>query len=295
MGDSPSAGQHRSAGETPDTAGTGKSVIHLVELLGDLAATGSVSATARNLGLDQESIRRELWRANNLCDQALVSFAKGRQHDGIELSDAARTLLPADLQTCFTAFLARAGGRDRRFTGFQRRLQLLRRLKCRTSARNHLYGRIQAFRFGSGQVEVRTDIGGVGMAARIPVTTGHRLELAKGAGCDLLFHASDVRPALCPPSHNPAVNAIAARVLAAPDAAAGEMALSLPGGKRLTAEATRQQRLRLPPGTQVWALIPADAVTLLVDSADPVRTDEHRDPVEMLISRRPLPAARSMP
>lgn len=241
-----------------------------IELLQQIAATGSISAAARAMGMSYKAAWQAVDAMNNLADRPLVERTTGGRHGGgTSLTDAGRamTAMFQQVEQEYHRFLARLSDGMADFDRFN---QLMRRLSMKSSARNQFVGRVVRVTPGAVNGEVVLDIGdGQQIVSIITNESIEDLKLKKGREAYALIKAS--APILVleePPLHSSARNRLCGTVVNCIEGAVnGEVTLELAGGKRFAAIITNEsiRVLGLKEGMRACALIKASSVILAVN------------------------------
>jgi molybdate transport system regulatory protein len=236
-------------------------------LLAAIDAIGSISRAAREAGLSYKGAWDMLERANNLSPRVLVSTQTGgRQGGGAYLTPAGKKLLDV---------FRRIQEEHRRFlnelnAGLLEDPELrvfFRRLVIRASARNQLFGRIEAIRGNGAEVEVDLRIkGGDRLVATITRTSADALKLKPGREVVALIKAPQVMVVKnLGGYHLSARNQLSGVVERIQKGAINtEVIIYLPGGDSIAATLTNSslERMNLEEGDAATAVFKSGAVVL---------------------------------
>ncbi|TVS10122.1 MAG: LysR family transcriptional regulator [Wenzhouxiangella sp.] len=244
-------------------AGSGR-----ITLLEKIAATGSISAAARAMGMSYKAAWDAIDAMNNLADEPLLLRQAGGQHGGgtvltrhgvqvIEQYRAAETV-----HRRFLAELAeRAGDMGNVWS-------LMRTLSMQTSARNHLVGTVRELRAGAISDEVVIDIGhGLEVVSSVTRQSSGDLGLDRpGRRVHVLIKAPFVvLSATLDGARYSAANQFPGSVESLLEGEANcEVRVAIGNGRTLTALASREAFSEdwLAPGSPVIALVNAAHVVL---------------------------------
>lgn len=239
-----------------------------IELLEAIAASGSISQAARDVGMSYKAAWDAVDAMDNLADAPLVARNVGGRHGGgTQLTQHGLKFVEVyrAAEAQFDGFLARLG---RGVAGFDRFQELMRGLGMKTSARNELVGKVKRIAKGAVNSEVVLDLGGGdALVAVITNTSVENLALKPGVAAYALIKASWVILAAPGMARTSARNRLCGEVEQVNDGAVNsEVTLKLSGGKRLTAVVTLEsaRELGLTPGVPVCALVKASHVVLAV-------------------------------
>jgi len=237
-----------------------------LRLLSALEQTGSISGAARAIGMTYKAAWDAVDAINNLADRPLVATRHGGSRGGgAELTEEGRLLL--------TAWRRLDGLQRELLVLFEReritdQLDLIRRINMKTSARNHLAGKVTAITRGPVNSEVVVVLNGGDEL--VAVITSHSVEemgLAEGSDVHALIKSSFVILADAA-SRTSARNHLCGTVERIETGAVNsEVVLALPGGARLTAVVTNDSvaTLGLREGGKTCAQVKASHVILGVD------------------------------
>ncbi len=237
-----------------------------LRLLAALEQTGSISGAARAIGMTYKAAWDAIDAINNLADRPLVATRHGGSRGGgAALTEEGRQLLAA---------WRRLDGLQRELLGlFDReqitdQLDLIRRINMKTSARNHLAGKVKAITRGTVNSEVVVALNGGDEL--VAVITSHSVEgmrLVEGSDVYALIKSSFVILADAN-SRTSARNHLCGTVERLETGGVNsEVVVALPGGSRLTAVVTNESvaTLGLREGGKTCAQIKASHVILGVD------------------------------
>lgn len=239
-----------------------------IALLERIAASGSISHAARDVGMSYKAAWDAVDAMDNLADGPLVARNVGGRHGGgTQLTARGLKLVEVyrAAEAQFEGFLARLG---RGVAGFDRFHEVMRGLGMKTSARNELAGTVKAITRGNVNSEVVLDLGGGDeLVAIITNTSVENLALKPGVAAYALIKASWVILAVPGMARTSARNRLCGVVERVLDGAVNtEVTLKLAGGKRMTAVVTIEsaRELGLAPGVRACALVKASHVVLAV-------------------------------
>ncbi|MDH7973572.1 TOBE domain-containing protein [Sphingomonas sp. AR_OL41] len=256
---------------TLETNGAGRVGTNRIALLRAIAATGSISAAARAVGMTYKGAWDAVQVLNNLFSRPLVIAATGGRDGGTSVVSAAGEAVIAAFGATEAA-LAAAAARLQNVLAIDDPAALqpvLWGMMMKTSARNALRGTVTRVTIGTIGAEVVLDVGdGVEIVATITRESAADLELAPGGGAIALIKSSFVILARGDMAmRTSARNALAGTVVRREDGAlSSEITLELTQGKTLTATVTKESAdlLQLTPGTSALALVKASHVILAV-------------------------------
>lgn len=164
-----------------------------IELLACIAETGSISKAAKAAGMSYKTAWDAVDAMNSSSDQPLVERAAGgRGGGGTRLTAAGGQLVSAfrRYQQEHAVFLARLS-EDASLDPY---LQVMHRLRLRTSARNQLFARVAALQSeGLNERVALTLAGGQALTAVITRSSSERLGLSKGVEVFALIKAPWVK------------------------------------------------------------------------------------------------------
>jgi molybdate transport system regulatory protein len=240
-----------------------------VRLLAVIDETGSISAAARSLGISYKGAWQAVEAMNNLADKPLVERMTGGKHGGgTHLTEEGRRTVEMfrQVEDEYQRFMLRLSDGLADFEKFN---QLMRRFSMRSSARNQYLGRVSKVIKGAVNGEVELDIGdGLRIVSIITNESIEDLKLKKGREAYALIKASV--PILVTDEsgmRSSARNRLCGIVSTCIEGAVnGEVGITLPGNKTLTAIITNEsiRSLGLKEGVEVCALIKASSVILAV-------------------------------
>ena len=173
-----------------------------IELLACIADTGSISKAAKAAGMSYKTAWDAVDAMNSSSEQPLVERAAGgRGGGGTRLTAAGEQLVTAfrryqQEDAAFLAKLSEDGSLDPY-------LQVMNRLRLRTSARNQLFARVTSLQSDglNERVELTLD-GGQALSAVITRSSSERLGLRAGAEVFALIKAPWVKLASAAEQHN---------------------------------------------------------------------------------------------
>jgi len=241
--------------------------IDRVELLAQIAATGSITAAAKVVGMSYKGAWDAVDTMNNLAGEPLVvRSAGGRGGGGARLTPRAERLIESfrRIETEHRRFVDRLAALGDNAADD---LHMLRTFTMRTSARNQLAGTVSRMDDGAVNDTVFVDLpGGAYVVATVTRESAISLELVPGRAVVALVKASWVLIGL--PGDGLRVSAsnclpgTVSRVL--PGAVNGEVNVALDGGGSIAAVVTMESMgaLELAEGKPVVALFDASSVIL---------------------------------
>lgn len=256
---------------TLETVGAGRVGTNRIALLRAIAATRSISAAARSMGMTYKGAWDAVQVLNNLFARPLVIAATGGRDGGTSVVTPAGEAVIAAFGATEAALSAAAARLQHVLaTDDPAALQpVLWGMMMKTSARNALRGTVTKVTIGTIDAEVVLDVGdGVEIVATITRESATDLGLAPGCAAIALIKSSFVILARGDASlRTSARNALAGMVMRREDGAvSSEITLELTEGKTLTATVTKESAdlLELMPGTPAVALVKASHVILAV-------------------------------
>jgi molybdate transport system regulatory protein len=242
-----------------------------IALLAAIGERGSITAAARAVGLSYKAAWDAIDAMNNSAGEPLVSRAAGgKGGGGTRLTERAerliRTYRAMEAEHArFVAYLDKVGSALSDADADD--LHLMRRFMIQTSARNKLFGRVEAVRGGAVNDEITLEMpGGQRIVATITHESVETLGLAPGAEAFALVKASSVMIGLPDPkvrlSARNQLPGVVSRVL--PGAVNAEVAIDLDGGGTVAAIITNASvtELGLKEGTRALAIFKASSVIL---------------------------------
>jgi molybdate transport system regulatory protein len=238
-----------------------------VELLRQIAATGSITHAAKAVNLSYKAAWDAVSAMNNMADQPLVASVSGGKHGGgsriteyglrqIQLYDA--------VESEYRRFLARLG---EKVHDVDELVNFMRRLMMQTSARNQFLGRVIDLNLGPINAEVSVDIGGGDqITALVTRNSVENMGLAQGGEVYALVKASSVIiMASVEKIKLSARNQLRGTVTSCKKGVVnGEVTIQLVGGKTVTAIITNDSidRLALKESDPAVAVIKSSSVIL---------------------------------
>lgn len=240
-----------------------------IELLEQIAATGSISQAARAMGMSYKAAWDAVDAMNNVSEEPLVLRSTGGKHGGgTRLTDHGRKLIEVyrTAEQEYQQFLQRLGkGVD----DFERFYSLMRNLSMKTSAGNQFQGRITQIKLGAVNAEVILEMpGGDELVAIVTNESVRSLGLKEGSDAFALINASWVILTLGEPGlRTSARNQLCGIVVSCIEGAVnGEVVIELSGGRRIAAIVTNEsiRSLGLKEGVHACALIKASHIILAV-------------------------------
>ncbi|NNC24458.1 TOBE domain-containing protein [Salinisphaera sp. USBA-960] len=239
-----------------------------IALLEQIAATGSLAAAARAVGLSYKGAWDAVHAMNNLSDNALVVAATGGTGGGgSHLSARGEQLVrvyraAAEEQKRFIARL------NQRIDFLQSDLDLVGRLAMQTSARNQFYGHVVSVTRGAVNAEVMLELsGGAQLAATITNASADNLAIDNETRLIALIKASEI---ILAAGHTPAVSLSTRNQLTGTvttitrDNVNAEIVLQLAGNNTIAAVITRSSAdtMGLAEGEAATAFFKASSVIL---------------------------------
>lgn len=240
-----------------------------IELLEQIAETGSISQAARAMGMSYKAAWDAVDAMNNLSEDPLVRRSTGGRHGGgTQLTEHGRKLIEVyrAAEQEYQQFLRRLGKGVEEFDRFY---QLMRNLSMRSSARNQFQGRITQITMGAVNAEVILELpGGDELVAIITNESVKSLGLKVGSEAFALIKASWVILTECEQGlRTSARNQLCGRIVSCIEGAVnGEVVIELAGGRRIAAIVTNEsiKNLGLKEGGHACALIKASHIILAV-------------------------------
>ncbi len=228
-------GQLWFAHEGQNLAGKGR-----IELLQQIADTGSISKAAKAAGMSYKTAWDAVDAMNKATGSPLVERSVGgKGGGGTRLTAKGEELVAAFLryQQEHEQFLARLA----EDTSLEPYLQVMQRLRLRTSARNQLYARVVRVEplALNDRISLQLD-GGQPLVALITRTSSERLNLSAGSEVVALIKA----PWLCLAATGPGDNRLDGQVTQLAQSEHGaELQVQLPDGPVLVASLRQDQAL----------------------------------------------------
>lgn len=241
-----------------------------IGLLEQIAATGSITAAAKAVGLSYKAAWDAVAAMNNLADRPLVEGSAGGRHGGgTRLTQRGAELVQSFrvLEVEHQRFLASLNAAHAR-AGDD--LQVLRRLAMQTSARNQFSGKVARVTRGAVNDEIELALsGGDLLAATVTHASSEALGLREGVEAVALIKASAIIVAVDDgaPLKLSARNQLRGTVsVLRPGAVNSEVSIALQGGNIVTAVITNAsaEALGLREGKTAIALFKASSVILAV-------------------------------
>jgi molybdate transport system regulatory protein len=238
-----------------------------VELLRQIAVTGSITHAAKAVNLSYKAAWDAVSAMNNMADQPLVMSATGGKYGGgsrITEYGLRQIQLFDTVESEYRRFLARLG---EKVHDVDELVNFMRRLMMQTSARNQFLGRVTAFTSGPINAEVAVDIGGGDkITALITRNSLEQLGIQEGAEVYTLIKASSVIiMAGAAKMKLSARNQLHGAVSSCKKGSVnGEVTIILGGGKTITAIITNDSidGLALKEGDPAIAVIKSSSVIL---------------------------------
>lgn len=241
-----------------------------IALLAAIGEHGSITAAARAVGISYKGAWDAIDAMNNSAGEALVvRAAGGKGGGGTRLTERAERLIATYRameaeHARFISHLEKAGAMS---AANPDDLHLIQRMMIQTSARNKLFGRVEAVKTGAVNDEVTLALpGGQQIVSTITHESVETLGLAPGAEAFALVKASSVMIGLPDPalrlSARNQLPGVVARVV--PGAVNAEVVLDLDGGGTVAAIITNTalHELALQEGTRALAIFKASSVIL---------------------------------
>lgn len=238
-----------------------------IELLTQIASSGSITQAAKAVGISYKSAWDAVEAMNSAAGSPLVARSTGgKGGGGTQLTAAGQQLIDAfqHYQREHQAFLQRLGA-DSRLEPY---LQIMERLRLRTSARNQLLARVSDIQADGLNDRIELELHGSTQRLSALITHGstERLNLQLGAEVFALIKASWVH--LLPSdgaSAHVETNQLTGYVHSLePGDLESELHLQLPGGAHLTAMLSNSQLSSRPlvSGEQVSVQINPEQIIL---------------------------------
>lgn len=165
----------------------------MIALLKAIDDCGSINRAAKQVGLSYKGAWQIIERANNRAPKILINTATGgTKGGGTCLTEAGRALLNlyTRLERQHQQFLAEL---NRNLAADPDTQLLLQRLVVKTSARNQLFGNIEAIQIGAVNAEVTVKLkGGERIAVNVSLSIIASLGLSIGADALLLINSADI-------------------------------------------------------------------------------------------------------
>ena len=238
-----------------------------IELLTQIASSGSITQAAKAVGISYKSAWDAVEAMNSAAGSPLVARSTGgKGGGGTQLTAAGQQLIDAfqHYQREHQAFLQRLGA-DSRLEPY---LQIMERLRLRTSARNQLLAKVCNIQAEGLNDRIDLELHGSAqhLTALITHSSTERLNLQLGAEVFALIKASWVNllPADGAPVHAEP-NQLTGNVHSLePGELESELHLQLPGGAHLTAMLSNSQlsSRQLVSGEQVRVQINPEQIIL---------------------------------
>lgn len=238
-----------------------------VDLLRQIAVTGSITQAAKAVQLSYKAAWDAVNGMNNLAKQPLVvGVTGGKQGGGSRLTDYGLRQL-ALYETVAGEYQRFCQRLKQQVHDVEELQNVMRRLMMQTSARNQFLGRVNDLKLGPVNAEVKVEIGnGDDITAVITRASAENLGLAEGREVYALIKASSViimssDATLKLSARNQLRGTVAE---CRKGAVNGEVTLQLAGGKTVTAIITNASidRLGLKEGDAAMAIIKASSVIL---------------------------------
>ena len=238
-----------------------------IELLTQIASSGSITQAAKAVGISYKSAWDAVEAMNSAAGSPLVARSTGgKGGGGTQLTAAGQQLIEAfqHYQREHQAFLQRLGA-DSRLEPY---LQIMERLRLRTSARNQLLARVCNIQADGLNDRIELELHGSAhrLTALITHSSTERLNLKLGAEVFALIKASWVNllPADSTPLHAEPNHLTGNVHSLEPGELESELHLQLPGGAHLTAMLSNSQlsSRQLVSGEQVSVQINPEQIIL---------------------------------
>lgn len=241
-----------------------------IQLLEQIAATGSISAAARAIGMSYKAAWDAIDAMNNLADKPLLLRQAGGKHGGGTRLTAHGEQVIAQYRAAEQAYQQFLQQMARSTGELGDVWTLMRKLSMRTTARNHYQGKISRVTQGAVSDEITVDIGhGLEIHAVVTHEAGLELGLQVGREVHALIKSSfvilsEVADTLRFSARN-RLQGVVSHIEAGPVNA--EVKLDLGHGRVLTAVVTREALDEgwLTQGSRACALIKAPHVLLAVN------------------------------
>lgn len=238
-----------------------------IELLTQIASSGSITQAAKAVGISYKSAWDAVEAMNSAAGSPLVARSTGgKGGGGTQLTAAGQQLIDAfqHYQREHQAFLQRLGA-DSRLEPY---LQIMERLRLRTSARNQLLAKVCNIQAEGLNDRIDLELHGSAqhLTALITHSSTERLNLQLGAEVFALIKASWVNllPTDGAPMHAEPNHLTGNVHSLEPGELESELHLQLPGGAHLTAMLSNSQlsNRQLVSGEQVRAQINPEQIIL---------------------------------
>lgn len=238
-----------------------------IELLSQIASSGSITQAAKAMGISYKSAWDAVEAMNSAAGSPLVARSTGgKGGGGTQLTAAGQQLIEAfqHYQREHQAFLQRLGA-DSRLEPY---LQIMERLRLRTSARNQLLARVCNIQADGLNDRIELELHGSTqrLTALITHSSTERLGLQLGTEVFALIKASWVNllPADGAPVHAEPNHLTGNVHSLEPGELESELHLQLPGGAHLTAMLSNSQlsNRQLVSGEQVRVQINPEQIIL---------------------------------
>jgi len=237
-----------------------------IELLERIAEHGSISQAARSMKMSYKAAWDAVDAMNNLAEQPLVVRVTGGRHGGgTQLTEEGRRTIELFrvVEGEYRRFLERLSDGIGDFDNFY---EMLRRFSLKTSVRNQFPGRVASITGGAVNTEVTVALsGGDRLTSIVTNESIESLGLAEGDEVYALIKESSVIVTGAEPIRTSARNRLCGTVVRCQEGAVnGEVAIELPGGRRITAIITNESihTLGLREGVAACALIKSSEVIL---------------------------------
>lgn len=236
-----------------------------IALLEAIAATGSISAAAKEVGYSYKGAWDAIAAMNNLADAPLVERTAGGRHGGGTVLTARGEELVQSfraLEAQHQRFIASLNDAHARSAD----LRVLGRMAMQTSARNQFAGKVTRRTRGAVNDEIEIALhGGERIVATVTRESSEALNLKRGAEAIALVKASSILIAVDDgaPLRLSARNQLRGRVAALHRGAVNsEVVIELSGGNSLAAIITNAsvEALGLAEGSEAIALFKASSV-----------------------------------
>lgn len=246
----------------------------MIGLLRAVEQHGSINQAAKQVGLSYKGAWQMIERANNLAPKVLIATATGgSKGGGTTLTAAGRALLElfTRLEYQHRQFLSEL---NQKLAADPDVMLLLQRQVVKTSARNQLFGQIEALSIGAVNAEVFVLLkGGERLIASIALDSLSYLNLGVGNDAVLLINSAEIIVSNTDQHFLlSARNRLEGEVIRVQcDGVDSEIILQLSGGETIAATVTQPSLdvLGLKPGCKASAFFKSNAVMLAVLAATP--------------------------
>ena len=238
-----------------------------LQLLQAIAATGSISAAAKMVGISYKTAWDRADAMNNMSARPLVSRnAGGAQGGGTSLTTYGERILSGfvNLQNAHQEFIQQL---SRKVQSFEDIASFMHSSQLQTSCRNQFHGRVSHITDGAVNSEVLVDIGtNTLLTIMISLESRRDLQLHAEDTVTILVNAQDLILTLEDSLQTSARNRIGGVINRIEHGAVNcELTLDIGEHKTLVVMITRHsaEALQLQTGMNVWALFKASAPVLI--------------------------------